>query len=132
MFRDDEEFAHWMLPRKGVVNSFVAETNGTITDMISFYFLNSSVIKNPKHSTLFAVYSFYNVAQTVSLTELMKDALILAKNNGADVFNCLDLMENRQIFSDLKFGIGDGNLQYYVYNWACPGMKSEDVGLVLL
>eukprot|EP00949_MAST-11_sp_MAST-11-sp1_P002788 g2788.t1 len=131
VFRDDEEFAHWMLPRKGVVNSFVAETNGVITDMISFYFLNSSVIKNPKHSTLFAVYSFYNVAQTVSLTELMRDALILAKNNGADVFNCLDLMDNGQIFSELKFGIGDGNLQYYVYNWACPEIKSEEVGLHL-
>ncbi|MEQ2184525.1 Glycylpeptide N-tetradecanoyltransferase 2 [Goodea atripinnis] len=27
----------------------------------------------------------------------------------------------------LKFGIGDGNLQYYLYNWKCPPMDPEKV-----
>ncbi|KAB7496347.1 hypothetical protein Anas_08459 [Armadillidium nasatum] len=39
-----------------------------------------------------------------------------------DVFNALDLMENEQFLSELKFGQGDGNLQYYLYNWRCPSM----------
>uniref|UniRef100_A0A8C9FGI4 Glycylpeptide N-tetradecanoyltransferase n=1 Tax=Pavo cristatus TaxID=9049 RepID=A0A8C9FGI4_PAVCR len=50
---------------------------------------------------------------------------------GFDVFNALDLMENKTFLEKLKFGIGDGNLQYYLYNWRCPGMESEKVGLVL-
>ncbi len=29
-------------------------------------------------------------------------------------------------------GIGDGHLQYYLYNWRCPEMQPKDVGLVLL
>ena len=33
---------------------------------------------------------------------------------------------------ELKFGIGDGHLQYYMYNWRCPSIKSSQVGLVLL
>lgn len=27
----------------------------------------------------------------------------------------------------LKFGIGDGNLQYYLYNWKCPSMEPDKV-----
>ena len=133
----EEEFAHWLLPREGVVSSFVVVRQGadgaeTITDFISYYHLHSSVLGNPKHSTLRAAYAFYNVATSMDLTELMRDALILAKNEGMDVFNALDLMDNDEFLEALKFGRGDGNLQYYVYNWSCPAMEHGDVGLVLL
>ena len=33
---------------------------------------------------------------------------------------------------ELKFGIGDGHLQYYLYNWRCTAVESNEVGLVLL
>jgi glycylpeptide N-tetradecanoyltransferase len=49
-----------------------------------------------------------------------------------DVFNALDLMENVEFLENLKFGIGDGNLQYYIYNWKCQGMEPKQIGLVLL
>jgi hypothetical protein len=41
------------------------------------------------------------VAGTVDMTTLMNNSLILAKQNGADVFNCLDLMENNKVFEKL-------------------------------
>ena len=44
-----------------------------------------------------------------------------------DVFNALDLMHNKEFLEKLKFGVGDGNLQYYLYNWKCPNMKPEQV-----
>ncbi|KAL7482070.1 hypothetical protein ACHAW6_007762 [Cyclotella cf. meneghiniana] len=130
----EEEFAHWLLPRQGVVSSFVVVKEGTseVTDFCSYYHLHSSVLGNAKHSTLLAGYSFYNVATTVDLNELMRDCLILAKNEGLDVFNALNLMENDRFLHDLKFGMGDGNLQYYIYNWFCPTMDHGDVGIVLL
>lgn len=43
------------------------------------------------------------------------------------MFNALDLMENKTFLEKLKFGIGDGNLQYYLYNWKCPSMGAEKV-----
>ncbi|KYK68559.1 myristoyl CoA:protein N-myristoyltransferase [Toxoplasma gondii TgCatPRC2] len=79
-----------------------------------------------------AAYSFYNVATTVPLKQLIEDALCLAKQLDFDVFNALDVMENKSFVEDLKFGIGDGFLRYYIYNWRCPEMKHSDVGLVLL
>lgn len=51
-----------------------------------------------------------------------------APQKGFDVFNALDLMENKTFLEKLKFGIGDGNLQYYLYNWKCPSMGAEKVG----
>ena len=44
-----------------------------------------------------------------------------------DVFNTLDLMENSEFLKDLKFGIGDGNLHYYLYNFKCPEMDEHEV-----
>ena len=51
---------------------------------------------------------------------------------GFDVFNALDLMENKEFLEKLKFGIGDGNLQYYLYNWKCPFMEPEKVSNIAL
>ena len=66
----------------------------------------------------------------VFLTALMFDVLNTQK--GFDVFNALDLMENKTFLEKLKFGIGDVNLQYYLYNWKCPSMGSDKVILSLI
>jgi len=126
-----DEVRHWLLPREKVINSYV-KTNeeGVVTDFISFYHLPSSILNHD--DTLYAAYSYYNVATTVPLETLMNDALILAKNTGSDVFNALDLMENSSFLEELKFGKGDGMLQYYIYNWSCPKMDPGKVGIVLL
>ncbi|CAB9500098.1 Glycylpeptide N-tetradecanoyltransferase 1 [Seminavis robusta] len=126
------EVAHWLLPREGVINSYVIdkEGDGIVTDFCSFYHLPSSILN--QDDTLFAAYSYYNVATTMSLTDLMRDCLILAKQCKADVFNALNLMDNEEFLKDLKFGKGDGCLQYYIYNWACPEMPPGKVGIVLL
>ncbi|XP_030406332.1 glycylpeptide N-tetradecanoyltransferase 2 isoform X3 [Gopherus evgoodei] len=129
---DEEEVAHWFLPQDHIIDTFVVESsNGILTDFLSFYTLPSTVMHHSVHKSLKAAYSFYNIHTETPLLDLMNDALIIAKLKGFDVFNALDLMENKIFLEKLKFGIGDGNLQYYLYNWRCPGMESEKVGLVL-
>uniref|UniRef100_A0A6M2DF50 Glycylpeptide N-tetradecanoyltransferase n=1 Tax=Xenopsylla cheopis TaxID=163159 RepID=A0A6M2DF50_XENCH len=128
----EEEFRHWFSPQTGIIDSFVvADSAGNITDLVSYYSLPSTVMHHPVHKTVKAAYSFYNVSTKTSWTDLMTDALISAKCLGFDVFNALDLMDNKEFLEALKFGIGDGNLQYYLYNWRCPGMAPNKIGLVL-
>ena len=78
-----------------------------VTDFCSFYHLPSTVIGNKMHSKLHAVYCYYNVAKSVSFSELMKDLLVAARNEGADVVNALDVMENESVFKELQFGQGE-------------------------
>jgi glycylpeptide N-tetradecanoyltransferase len=129
-----EEVEHWLVPRDNVINSFVVENTTThdITDFISFYSLPSTIVNNREYSILSAAYSYYNVATSVPLEDLMRDALILANNLDYDVFNALDLMENDSFLTPLKFGRGDGLLRYYLYNFGCPLMNPSRLGLVLL
>lgn len=126
-----EDFIHWFLPRQNIIDSFVVENEGKITDFVSYYTLPSSVMHHPVHKSLKAAYSFYNVGAKTPWIDLMQDALISAKQLGFDVFNALDLMDNTEFLEALKFGIGDGKLQYYLYNWKCPPMGPNQIGLVL-
>jgi len=146
----EEDFLHWFLPREDIIDTYVVQkpanqdinsavvgspskkdNSMVITDLVSFYTLPSTVMSHATHNKLKAAYSFYNVSTVTPWVDLMGDALVLAKKSDFDVFNALDLMDNEEFLEKLKFGIGDGNLQYYLYNWRCPPMKNENVGLVL-
>lgn len=129
-----DEFKHWFSNKTDIINCFVVEDpdSGKITGMVSFYTLASTVMHHQFHKRVNAAYLFYLVSTVTPLEQLMNDALISAKALNFDVFNALDLMENKEFLKNLKFGKGDGNLQYYLYNWRCPQMKPEETGLILL
>ena len=72
---------------------------------------------------------------------MIYDALILAKNENFDVFNALDIMDNETFLKvqmhtiqELMFSPGDGQLNYYLYNWklAANMIQPKDVGIVLV
>lgn len=91
-----EEFQHWFMPQNSVINCFVVENDGKITDLVSFYTLPSSVMHHQTHKTLRAAYSFYNVATVTPWIDLMTDALIAARNVSI-------LMNNSIFFSNIIF-----------------------------
>ncbi|OIT35282.1 PREDICTED: glycylpeptide N-tetradecanoyltransferase 1-like [Nicotiana attenuata] len=132
---DENDVEHWLLPKEGVIDSYLVESPETheITDFCSFYTLPSSILGNQNHSTLKAAYSYYNVSTKTPLIQLMNDALIVAKQKDFDVFNALDVMQNDSFLKDLKFGPGDGKLHYYLYNYRLKHvLRASELGLVLL
>lgn len=67
------------------------------------------------------------------MQEVFKYALIKAKNEGFDVFNALDIMDNEEFLRELKFGVGDGYLHYYLYNWNIGSrLTPSQLGVVLV
>jgi len=92
--------------------------------------LPSTIIKHPDHNILEAAYLFYYATDVAfengaedsgrlkrRIETLVGDALIIADQCKFDVFNALTLMDNVPILKDLKFGAGDGLLNFYLYNW---------------
>ncbi|KAL9578242.1 MAG: hypothetical protein Q9212_005841 [Teloschistes hypoglaucus] len=131
---DAEEVNHWMVhdektTAEQVIWTYVVEdpSSHKITDFFSFYCLESSVIKNPKHDTVRAAYLFYYATEAAfaenekglkdRLNGLMNDALVLAKRFNFDVFNALTLLDNPLFLEQQKYGPGDGQLHYYIYNY---------------
>lgn len=125
---------YFLVPREGVIEAYVVQDpeSGEITDFISFYCLPSSVLRHEIHKTLWIAYAYYFVPGKYSMVELMRDALVLAKQKGYDVLNALDIMDNEKMLEELKFGVGDGHLQYYFYNWRIPNLGPGDIGMVLV
>lgn len=126
------------MPRKDVMSSFVvADKEQNIHGLISYYHLPSSILKSSNYKDLKAAYSYYIIpSEKHDIKQLYHTALILAKKDGFDVFNALDILDNKTVFDepDFLFKPGDGFLQYYMYNWqlGCGALLPSQVGKVLV
>ncbi|KAI0549609.1 Glycylpeptide N-tetradecanoyltransferase [Xylaria curta] len=133
---DKHEVEHWLLHNKKdaleeqVVWTYVVEDDHKkITDFVSFYCLESSVINHPKHTNIKAAYLFYYATEVglaepldkdalkARLNALVSDSLVYCKQYKFDVYNALSLMDNGLFLEDQKFGPGDGQLHYYLFNY---------------
>lgn len=169
---DEAEFKHWFLGNeeqqaaeasKKVIYAYVVEgQDGKISDFFSFYSLPFTILNNTVHKELGIGYLFYYASDadlefsdrfspeaTKALKDrlcvLMNDACILARDAKMDVFNALTSQDNTLFLEPLKFGPGDGFLNFYLFNYrAFPitgGIKDDksydtekrsNVGVVML
>lgn len=108
-----------------------------ITDFVSFYSLPSSIIGHYKYKSIKAAYLFYyapkGLGKDIARNQaLIKDALSMAQEAGFDVLNCLELLDNQSFLEELKFGKGDGELHYYLFNYRCRDIEPKNMALVML
>lgn len=134
-----DEFKHWFLPRDKVIYSYVVfegENESNIVDFFSFYSIPSSILNQPHipHKTIEVAYLFYySVSSEIRLLPLIKTVLQEAQKLGFDVLNCLNVMENNEnLLNALKFGAGDGQLQFYLYNWRTKLLCPSEIGFIML
>ncbi|KAI9891692.1 MAG: glycylpeptide N-tetradecanoyltransferase [Vezdaea aestivalis] len=133
-----EDVAHLFLHNEKsspeqVIWAYVVEDPETrkITDVMSFYRLQSHAMKNKKYDMVNAAYLHYYATEhawtadgkedptalKTRLNALVADALVFAKKLNFDVVNALTLMDNPMFLERQRFGMGDGQLNYYLFNY---------------
>jgi glycylpeptide N-tetradecanoyltransferase len=129
----EEEVRHNFLPRKGIVGSYVIEKKKEVVAFFSFYIVPSTVNGCKEYDSYTAAYTYYYFAKPSMLNDLAKACIYkAAADYGADVFNCLNIQDNKSYIDALRFVPGDGHLHYYLFNYAHPTIKPEKCGIVLL
>ena len=91
----EDDVRHFLCPRDGILYAWFVEDEEGITDFISFYALNSSILKDPNYDKIYAAYAYYNFVKNNDqsrMHQLMRDLLILAKMNNFDVFNMTEVL----------------------------------------
>ncbi|KAM9336322.1 glycylpeptide N-tetradecanoyltransferase 2-like [Symphorus nematophorus] len=127
-----QDVEYWLLPRENVIDTYVVEgDDGTLTDVVSFYSISYRVLNHPVHTCLKEAHLLYIASTATDPADLMEDTLVLAKSKGVDIFSALDVMDNTSFLVKLKFGTNDSTRHYYLYNWMCPNMSPDKIGLVL-
>ena len=152
---DEATVRHTLLPRRGVIFSWVVESEGNVTDLISFYSVPSLILGEAEResaaqhaaealsaegeagTTAGAVnnaYLYYTVATSMPRPDLIRAGLILAKEMGFDAFTALGIGGLPQALKEpqCNFTIGTGILRYYLFNWQGLAKPEELIGFVAL
>jgi len=84
-----------------------------------------------------AAYCYYSVVKGGDFERhclLMRSLMSHAADKGHDVFNMVEVLQHKRLTTDpgLLFKSGSGRLAHYLYNWRCPGLEAEDVGIILV
>lgn len=114
-----EAYARWLLPRAGVVHSFISEEGDRF---VSFYRIGYRY--KLSGANLEMAYLMHAIGK-----DSVRDAVILAKNLGYDVLNSLNI--GARDLDANKFVQGLSDIHYYMYNWNPGAMTPQDVDVIL-
>lgn len=123
----EDEVKHWFLPRDNVIYSYTTES---VDQFVSFFQLPST-FKESEIKSMYLFY-YYTPPNALSLTSLVGAALKLSRDVGANLFTCLDLMNNNKFLNKLNFKQGTVKLHYYAYNYKCNQVSTQKMALVML
>lgn len=127
-----EEFRNTFLLNDKCIETFVIENDNVITDFISFYYLNSQVLNNPKISSINKAYVYHYVNYETDLEDLFQQSLYILKQKDIDVVNMINQMSNKTVIDNLNFYEGTGKIYYYLFNYNTNEINIENLGLVII
>jgi glycylpeptide N-tetradecanoyltransferase len=114
-----EEYARSLLPRGGVLHSFISEEGDKF---VSFYRIGYRY--KVSGATLEMAYLMHAIGDGA-----VRDAVILAKNVGYHVLNSLNI--GARDLDANKFVPGISHIHYYMYNWNPGEIASQDLDVIL-
>ncbi|KAM0675068.1 hypothetical protein GVAV_001407 [Gurleya vavrai] len=118
-----ETFVYNLKTKENVVYAFVKEIDDKIVAFGSFYILNNLVIR--KNKEIKTAYLYYHSSENHK--EMIEQLLIFASQINCAMFNIINMNIKKDILDDLLFCIGDGVLNYYLYNYETSPIDSKDL-----
>jgi len=125
-----DEFKHVFFNNK-FVSTYVVDNNDhtDIEDFVSFtkrpYHVPPS--KQGKQEYIHVGKMFYYTSTIETSYRLMHDSLVMAKNEGIDVFKSYDIAENQHILRELNFDKNAQASYYYFYNYKTPVLNTNQI-----
>jgi len=130
-----DEFNHLFMNNKFVSSYVLEDIHGNVLDFISYYTLQTRVLKNSdtdKNGFLNMAYLFYYSCANTSIYKLVNELIYVVHDSDVDVFTAFDIMENETVLTELGFEEGSGILHYYLYNWKTKPIKNNQLAVVLI
>ena len=122
LYIDESYVRHWILPRKDTVYTYLSDEKDQFATFYSLDYVHKSSGEIIKQA-----YTFYNVGNC------LKDAIIMARNRGFDVYNCVNVGVDEDELREHKFMEGTGHNHYYLWNWKInEEIKPKDIGFVII
>eukprot|EP00826_Nyctotherus_ovalis_P048192 TRINITY_DN5646_c0_g3_i6.p2 TRINITY_DN5646_c0_g3~~TRINITY_DN5646_c0_g3_i6.p2 ORF type:complete len:157 (+),score=46.60 TRINITY_DN5646_c0_g3_i6:640-1110(+) len=126
----EERVAHMLLPRKDVIHTYVVTSaDGKVTDFISFYITDYTVLKHPSIKESKSGYLYYYAFTKTPLAKLVNAAMHHAIKLGVDSFITSDYMDNAQFLKELNFKWLNDCQQVYLYNYSFRSISSNELGV---
>jgi glycylpeptide N-tetradecanoyltransferase len=124
-FHTVQDAAHQLLPRPGVVDTWIERNDvGQVVSLCSHTFLR--YIKGEQ--VVMAARSRACVSVVHDPVTMMRQAMVLARQSGAQVFDAYENVLTAPVFQRLGFHRGDARVHTHLYNWQCrpvrPGMSA--------
>ena len=126
----EEQFKNIFYNNNIVTTYVLKNIDGDILDMISYYILPYRV--NNSDVYIKTAYLFYYTSVNETPYRLIKDIIIVAKQNGIQLFTASNIMENDEVIHDLNFEQGVRSCNYYMYNWKCPNLNTNQIAKIFI
>lgn len=134
-----EEFTHLFYNNK-FVKSYVftekdneddADEDEYVVDFVSYYVTEIEVLKGDCiNKVIKKANLFYYTSLDKTPYSILKNILIVAKEDNVDVFSALNIMEHGEILKELNFEEFGHELHYYLYNWRVRTLGNNQIGMV--
>jgi glycylpeptide N-tetradecanoyltransferase len=126
----EDEFKHVFLNNEFVSSYvFLNETSNEVTDFASYYKLPTKSVDDKYN--IECGYLYYYSSNVETIMTILNNILIIAKNDGMQTFNALNIMENNINLTDLKFEESNKEIYYYMYNYKCVGMNNNQLAKIM-
>lgn len=128
---DLKEFTH-IFYNNDQVDAYVLIDDSVVVDFVSYLKLPTKITRKDKSKrTINRGYLYYYTSDEETPYRLIKDLMIVAKNNGIDVLIATDVMEHYALFRDLGFMDGPNKIYYYLRGMKCKKLLGKQIGHII-